>query len=224
MSELFSGLPLQRASTAPVGWRPRNWPWGKLQPNSYDVCVIDIPWKFDLYSEAGEAKAPQAQYECMSLDEIKALPVKALLRPSALVFLWACWPMLSQALEVIEALGLVYVTGGSWAKRTRTGKLNVGTGYVIRTSSEPWLVTIDEAAAPFLVARSGRSFRNPTLRNHIDGLMRGHSRKPDEFYAALAAATPGRRRCDLFSGGHQHEGFEGWGHDHKENRDWEGKV
>ena len=166
-------MPLQRDSTPVADWRPRVWPWGRLRPASYDVVVVDFPWRFILHSDAGEEKSAQAHYDCMSLEKIQALPVKSLCRPNALVFVWATWPMLTEAMETLEALGFTYVTGGSWAKRTESGKLKVATGYVIRGTEEPFLIGVDDASEPFLVGKAVDSFRNPTLRNHIDGLWRG---------------------------------------------------
>ena len=49
------------------------WPFGSLRPLSYDLLMVDPPWRFALRSEKGEAKSAQAQYACMSLDDIKAL-------------------------------------------------------------------------------------------------------------------------------------------------------
>ncbi len=41
----------------------------------YQMIYADPPWSMDLWSRAGEAKSAHAQYDCMPLDEIKALPV-----------------------------------------------------------------------------------------------------------------------------------------------------
>lgn len=228
-ASLFDDLPESARPDAalPVSTTlPRDWPFGALEPGAYDVIVADPPWTFELRSDRGGCKSPQAAYECQGLDWIRALPVKALARPNAMLFLWTTWPLmaLGTPLDVARAWGFAPVSGGSWAKRTATGRLRWGTGYAIRTTEEPFLIGVDDASEPFLVAKAGAGFRNPGLPNHIDGLAREHSRKPDEFFRILENATPGRRRCDLFSGGQTHEGFEGWGHDHRAGRVWEGMV
>lgn len=201
------------SAAAPEGLRPAHWPWGDLAPRAYDVIVADPPWRFELHNETtGGAKSPQAHYRCLDMADIARLPVGLLARPNALLFLWCTWPMLAtgEQIALARAWGFAPVSGGSWAKRTASGKLRWGPGYVVRTGTEPYLIAVDEACCPYLVAKVGEGARNPSLINHVDGLARENSRKPDEFYAALAAATPGRRRCDLFAR-ETRPGFDGWG-------------
>jgi hypothetical protein len=91
-------------------------------------------------------------------------------------------------LEVVRAWRFEYVTMGTWAKRTKTGKLRWGTGYRLRSTSEPFLIG---------VRGSPKNARN--VPSHIDGLAREHSRKPEEAYAAAERLMPHARRADVFS-------------------------
>jgi len=59
-----------------------------LPLHSYDVVVIDPPVPFKTRSEKGQGKSPSQHYRTMTLAEIKALPVRELLKPNAVVFLW----------------------------------------------------------------------------------------------------------------------------------------
>lgn len=52
-----------------------SWDFSPLPMFGYDFVMIDPPWRFDLRSDAGEGKAPQAQYDCTSMEGIKALRV-----------------------------------------------------------------------------------------------------------------------------------------------------
>ena len=54
--------------------------------------------------------------------------------------MWSTWPHLPDALWVMQQWGFGYVTGGSWTKTTRTGKRAFGTGYILRSTTEPWLI------------------------------------------------------------------------------------
>ena len=48
-----------------------------LRPaGGFDLIMADPPWSYEMYSEAGYAKAPDAHYATMSLDHIKAMPVE----------------------------------------------------------------------------------------------------------------------------------------------------
>jgi N6-adenosine-specific RNA methylase IME4 len=177
------------------------WPFSALQPFGYELIMADPPWRFDLYSSKGEAKSAQAQYDCMSLDDIKALPVADLAAPDSCLFLWGTWPMLPQALEVMKAWHFKYVTGGHWHKLTATGKQAFGTGYRVRCASEPWLL-----------GTIGNPATSRSLRNAIEGATREHSRKPEEAYVWAEKYMPHARRVELFSR-QSRAGWDVWGNE-----------
>lgn len=181
------------------------WPFrDDLIPLSCDVIVADPPWKFDLYSEAGEEKSAQAHYECMDLDDIKALPVGQLARGNCLVLIFTCgWAMATgQVHQVAEAWGVKPVSEMIWRKVTANGRPRMGPGYRVRTMHEP-----------ILVCTIGNPQHHP-LPSLFDGVAREHSRKPDEFYEIVRSATSSAlRRADLFSR-ETRPGFIGWGNEH----------
>ncbi len=45
------------------------------QSKHYRVIYADPPWTFATYSRKGKGRSPEAYYDCMSLADIKALPV-----------------------------------------------------------------------------------------------------------------------------------------------------
>ena len=172
------------------------WPFGDLPPLSFDVVMADPPWSFDNWSVGGNAKNAKAQYACLPTPDIAALPVGHLARGDAWLWLWATFPMLPDAFKVMQAWGFNYVTGGTWAKRGTTGKLAFGTGYVLRSCAEPFLIGC--FGQPRTFSRS--------IRNIIEAPRRQHSRKPDAAYAAAEALFGPGRRADLFS----RESRPGW--------------
>jgi N6-adenosine-specific RNA methylase IME4 len=181
------------------------WPFGALRTFGYGVIVADPPWTFNLRSLAGEVKAPQAHYDCMSLDDIMALPVGHLAAEHSLLLLWTCgWAMATgQAHQVARAWGATPITELVWRKTTINNKVRVGPGYRARTMHEP-----------ILLCTYGNPVHKP-FPSLFDGLAREHSKKPDEFYSMVERHTPRVWRCDLFSAGIIRPGFEGWGQDHR---------
>jgi N6-adenosine-specific RNA methylase IME4 len=193
------------------------WPFGELAPFSYELIMADPPWEFRVWSEKGEAKSPQAQYETMPIEAIRDLPVGHLAARDCILFLWCTWPLLldggdpgrdipgrashSPVGSIIEAWGFRYVTGGSWLKRTRTGKTAFGTGYRVRSACEPWLIAVN-----------GKPDTSRAARNVIAGLARQHSRKPDEAYRWCELYMPAARRLDLFSR-QSRPGWDQWGNE-----------
>lgn len=125
----------------------------------------------------------------MPTADIAALPVGELALPDCWLWLWATYPMLDDARYVLGAWGFRYVTGGTWTKVGRSGKLAMGTGKILRCAAEPYL--IGRRGAPRVHSKG--------VRNAILAPRREHSRKPDEAYRNAERAFGPARRADLFS-------------------------
>lgn len=176
------------------------WPFGNLKMFGYKVVVADPPWAYERWSDKNQKKGAADQYELMSLDEIKALPVGHLAAGDCLLLLWTCgWAIATgQAQEVAKAWGFRPITELVWRKTTINGKVRMGPGYRARTMHEPILLCTN--GSPDV----------PAMPSLFDGVAREHSRKPVEFYNMVRKATPYASRADLFSRG-GHAGFEPWG-------------
>lgn len=168
-----------------------------LEPGSFDLVQVDFPWPWETWSRKGRHKSPQ--YDCMSLDEIAATCADRLLAPGGVMVMWGTWPLIGpQHLICENAFGLKVKTGGAWSKRTRTGKLRVGTGLIFRTVCEPFLV----ACRPGHKLRARGAAHNliETLDQlEVPGIARESGRKPEEMHHLLESLTPGWRRADVFS-------------------------
>lgn len=175
-----------------------SWPFGPLTPMKYGAIIADPPWAYAMRSENGHKKSPEAHYGTMSLTEIKALPVQLLAAPDCLLVLWSTWPHLPQAMEVLEAWGFRYVTGGAWIKRTKEWKLAFGTGYLQRSACEPYL--IGSIARPEISSRSERNVIDaPLIEDRIQSLRREHSRKPAEMHQMIDRLLPRAYKAELFA-------------------------
>lgn len=188
------------------------WPFAPFAPFSFDLVMADPPWPWAAYSDKGLEKSPEAQYATMSMEAIAAFPVGDLLAPGGVLFLWCTWPLFAAQAALAARWGLEVKTGGVWAKRTPSGKLRWGTGYLLRSVCEPFLIA----------TLKGSGFRGASEPNRIetifpdgfelDGLAREHSRKPDEAYALLERVLPAARRLDLFSR-QSRPGWSSWGNE-----------
>ena len=72
----------------------------------YQIIYADPPWHYRYRFGSGIA---ENHYPTMSIDELKALPVKELADKDCALFLWITCPMLNKAWEVIEAWGFTYL-------------------------------------------------------------------------------------------------------------------
>lgn len=181
---------------------PETWPFHPLEPGAYSMICADPPWRFKVYSrKTGLKKSADKHYGTMTLEELQDLPVAGLAAKDCLLWMWCTSPMLHIGLDVMAAWGFRYTTQGQWTKRTKHGKLAFGTGFVLRSASEP-----------FLIGKRGNPKTTRVVRNLIEGPLREHSRKPDEAYREAERLMPHARRADLF-GREQREGWEVWGNE-----------
>jgi N6-adenosine-specific RNA methylase IME4 len=171
----------------PVVIHPAFAPLGMFR---YGAILIDPPWSYEMYSEKGYEKSPEAHYDTMSDGNILRLPVGELASDQCILILWAVWPKLPLAMECVKRWGFKYISGGSWIKTTKDGSaLKIGTGYNFRSACEP-----------FILARIGKSqARLTNVPNVIIAPAREHSRKPDEMRHIVERLSPNQNRCELFA-------------------------
>lgn len=176
------------------------WPFGNIPMFSQRVIHIDPPWAYEMRTPKGYEKSPQAHYDCMTLDQLKELPVGHLAMPDSVMVMWGVFSMMPQAIELLAHYGYRFCTGGPWAKQSSTGKKwAFGTGYVYRNAAEFWIV-----------GKMGNpKERSKSVRNLIVAPVREHSRKPDQIYSDIEELWDGPY-IDIF-GRQQREGWTVWG-------------
>ncbi len=178
---------------------PEGWPTGQFR-----VIVADCPWSFKMRSDKGYTERPQ-HYARMSLEDLKALPVRDLADPRGCrLFLWATMPHLEQAFEVMRAWKFRYSTSRAWAKLWPSedglvifpDSLARGTGYEVTGNVE--LILIGKVGKPPPVGK-----KKPA--SLFFGQRRQHSRKPDCFMDEVSRLFDGPR-LELFA----REARPGW--------------
>ena len=187
---------------------------GPPRAGEYKVIYADPPWRFATYSDKGKGRSPEAHYDCLSLDEIKALPVGKWAAGDAVLLLWATDPLLPRALEVIEAWGFTYKTVGFyWVKLNKSAApITLGDGPLLSerdffTGLGFWTRANPE---PCLLAARGHPKR---LAGDVQKLLiaprREHSRKPDDAYGRIERLLPGPY-LELFAR-QSRPGWDAWG-------------
>lgn len=140
-------------------------------------------------SSKGYDKSPEAHYSTMGYSDLAAMPVDHLAAPDCIMFMWAIWPKLDTAMQLMRDWGFTFKTGGAWHKTTSTGKTAFGTGYILRSACEPFL--IGTRGSPRTMSRA--------IRNIIVSERREHSRKPPEMRAMVEKLLPHAWCCELFA-------------------------
>lgn len=132
------------------------------------MIYADPPWSYNDKRCSGNAAD---HYPTMRLSDICALPVADIAADDCVLFLWATYPMLREALTVIEAWGFEYKSiGFQWVKQNRSGNgYFFGLGRWTRGNTEPCLI-----------ATKGKPHRiSASVGQLILSPIREHSQKPD---------------------------------------------
>jgi N6-adenosine-specific RNA methylase IME4 len=176
----------------------------RMRGRKFSTILADPPWQFQ--NRTGKM-APEhrrlSRYSTMTLDEIKALPIAEVAKPTAHLYLWVPNALLPEGLAVMKAWGFEYKTNLIWYKiRKDGGPDGRGVGFYFRNVTEIILFGVRGKNARTLAA--GR--RQPNI---IPKQKREHSRKPDEAYDLIEACSPGPY-LELFARGTQ-PGWVSWG-------------
>lgn len=181
------------------------------QAGRYRVIYCDPPWTFKNFTDEHNPRSPQAHYPTLSLEELKALPVRKVAARDCHLFLWTTWPHLPQALELMAAWGFKYSSEAfTWAKLRRNadpagpwmlGDFPMKTGHTTRKSTEPCLQ-----------GRRGSARRLATdVRELVIAPVREHSRKPDCVREEIQRYSEGPY-LEMFSRSSA-PGWDAWGNE-----------
>lgn len=87
----------------------------------YNIIYADPPWRYERSKVQGAA---EKHYSTMSIDELCALPIREIAEKDSILFLWATFPQLEEALKLIKAWGFTYQS--LFCGSNRTGKRPLG--------------------------------------------------------------------------------------------------
>jgi len=181
----------------------------------YDIILADPPWTYKVWSKKGAGRTASSHYPVMDLEDIKSLPIKNLTNDNCALFLWATWPNILEAFEVIEAWGFTYRTKAfTWVKKNKIAdSLFWGMGYYTRANDEPCLLGV-KGSMP--VASKG-------VHSVIISPIREHSQKPDEIYSLINELYPNTKRLELFARDKK-EGWDVWGNEVNSDIELKGDI
>lgn len=176
----------------------------------YDLTMADPAWDWQNFSGDGPgivmpgSRGANGHYPTMALEDICSLSIPT--APDSVLLLWACWPLLPEALRVIDAWGFEYKTlAWVWVKANRSGMgHHMGMGYWTRANSEPCLL-----------GTRGRGLRrySKDVLSLIYAPVRRHSQKPDEQYGKIDRLFgPDIRKLEMFAR-RPHVGWDVWGNE-----------
>jgi len=165
--------------------------------SKYEIIYADPPWTYRDKACAGK-RGVGFKYSTMSIEDIKALPIKHISADNCALFLWCTAPQLPIGFEVISAWGFTFCTVAfTWVKRNKKSPSWFwGMGNYSRSNAEFCLLGI-----------KGRMKRiSASVHSVVDTHIEGHSKKPAVVRDKIVELFSDIPRIELFA----REKVAGW--------------
>jgi|HubBroStandDraft_4_1064222.scaffolds.fasta_scaffold00333_11 N6-adenosine-specific RNA methylase IME4 len=165
----------------------------------YQIIYADCPWET---GPSRSDRAVQNHYPGMSMEQLKALPVKRLSADDSALFMWTTAARLKDALDLMECWGFEYKSNLAWVKGPQWQL-----GWWFRNRHELLLVGVrGKPPTPIKIPQS-------VLQTNQHNKKRQHSQKPEEVYALIENMWPqvSMRRVELFARISSRKGWSVWG-------------
>lgn len=172
----------------------------------YNIIYADPPWHYNdrRNNHTRFCGGAMAHYPTMKTKDICNLPVKDLADDNCILFLWATFPCLPDALQVMKAWGFTYKTlGFSWIKTNKVNKKPFfGIGYYTKSNCEVCLLGIKGKIKP--------------VSNKVSSVIiedrEEHSKKPDIVRDKIVELCGDLPRIELFAR-KKSLGWDSWGNE-----------
>ena len=166
----------------------------------YNIIYADPPWSF----RAGGLKNATNHYNCMSIEDIKSLPVSEIADDNCLLFLWVIYPLLPECIETLKSWGFAYSTCGfTWVKKNKVSD-SWFWGLGCYTRSNPEIC---------LIGKKGKfKKQSSSVHSVLDDRIRKHSQKPDCVRDKIVDLCGDLPRIELFAR-NKTEGWDCWGNE-----------
>jgi len=167
----------------------------------YNIIYADPPWQ---YARSKVQGAAEKHYRTMSVDDICQLPIAEICGKDCILFMWATFPQLKEALQVIKAWGFNYKSVAFvWLKQNKSGiGWFYGLGFWTRGNAEICL----------LATKGQPKRKSAKVHQFIISPLRGHSQKPDEARDKIVELVGDLPRVELFAR-EKADGWDTWGNE-----------
>jgi len=125
--------------------------------NKYQIIYADPPWEYKQSGSKTNSRGMAKQhYSTMSTTDICSLPVQRIKTDDAVCFMWATFPNIKEALQVMSAWGFEYKTAAFvWVKTNKkSDSLFWGMGAYTRANAEVCLLGISKGTKASEIVKS----------------------------------------------------------------------
>lgn len=170
----------------------------------YQLIYADPAWKYGCWYQSEDVKRNAADhYDVMETKDMKLIPVNEISDKDSVLLMWATYPCLKDAFDLMEVWGYEYKTVAfTWVKRNKKGiGWFLGLGNYTRANAEICLLGTKGKGLPRM---------SHSVRQILDDRIRKHSQKPDATYARIEELFGEVSKVELFAR-ERREGWDSWG-------------
>ena len=183
--------------------------------SNFEVIYADPAWHHRSNSKEKPGRNALRHYDCMSLAEIRDMPVRDYIAPEAVLFMWITGPLLviGAHIPIMKAWGFKPTAMGFvWIKTNKNAPtmwidprddLFFGGGHTTRKNAEY-----------VVIGKRGKSLRkSKSIPEVLIAPIRRHSEKPEEIRERIVEYVgEDRRKAELFAR-KSTPGWETWGNE-----------
>ena len=174
----------------------------------YKIIYADPPWSYN--DKSLNRGGAERHYKTMKLSDIKSLPVDSISDDDSILFMWATFPQLQEALDVIRSWGFVYKTiAFVWVKTNKRTDVEQLSFLPTDSFDSFWGMgnwTRSNAEICLLAVKGNPKRLNADVHSIIYAPIDVHSRKPKETRDKIIRLVGDLPRIELFA----RKATEGW--------------
>ena len=148
----------------------------------------------------------------MSIEEMKALPIKDISEKDCALFMWFTYSHLPQAIDLCKSWGFKYKTVAFvWLKLSNKGNILSNIGSWTMGNTEAVLIATKGNMLQYKKRNDIKQIVMPNTELRLKGANR-HSRKPKEVMERIELLFPNVPKIELFARQNV-DGWDAWGNE-----------
>lgn len=168
----------------------------------YKIIYADPPWEYD--DKSLNRGGAERHYKTVANKDLYGIDVAGVCDEDCILFMWATFPKMQEALDLIKAWGFEYKTNAfTWVKKNKVAdSLFWGMGRWTRSNAEVCLLAV-----------KGKPKRvDMGVHSVIEAKIMQHSRKPQEARDRILKLCGDLPRLEMFAR-EVPEGWDVWGNE-----------
>ena len=164
----------------------------------YKIIYADPAWQYK------DVKGAEKHYNTLNIEQIKQLPINEIADNDCILFMWATFPKIQEALDVIKAWGFTYKTVAfTWVKKNKKAdSFFWGMGRWTRSNAEVCLLAV----------KGNPKRLDMGVHSIIFTPIESHSKKPAQTRERIIRLMGDLPRVELFARQTTH-GWHTWGNE-----------